>query len=302
MSETRSGIDGFNGTGLEFLGEELVAFQSETNSVQSELEILERQRQDALDLAEKPFIEPIRAAKAKVSELAKQRGSQAIAEKIRTADLDEMSFTALDVLLKQRRTSLYEFASGMRALIQSNNPEYDLEAQRAESLLASFAGFMAFKRDLERAALENRFLPVGVFAVEWVEETDAQADWEGRDPSTGIFYKRVDASVGMAELCIHSELEIDKTAALLDYSYHLGRLAKKFTVEDRFAVIDASITLDPYVEDPITRRVLSDSGIQREEYGKIVISYGLTDPAFIAQALAAQVQRQRDPSSSEVQL
>ncbi len=108
--------------------------------------------------------------------------------------------------------------------------------------------------------------------------------------------------VGMAELCIHSELEIDKAAALLDYSYHLGRLAKKFTVEDRFAVIDASITLDPYVEDPITRRVLSDSGIQREEYGKIVISYGLTDPAFIAQALAAQVQNQKDPSSSEVQL
>lgn len=189
----------FEGTGFELLDSELADTSRAIATTRTELQTIEEQRKEAIAAAELPFKQPLQEARTQLTELEKATSPDAVAERIRELDLDEISLTALDIILRSSRLSILEFAEGIRNLKGiTDRDQYN--ASRAIKQLKTLGGFRSFMSDLEAITVDGRSegLHVGVFSVRWQEETDAQADWEGRNSSTGIFVKQVDATFGIA--------------------------------------------------------------------------------------------------------
>jgi hypothetical protein len=64
--------------------------------------------------------------------------------------------------------------------------------------LVELRGICELERDLRQATDDNDKLSVGVFRIGWEEHTDSQAEFEGRDSSTGVYVKDIEATIGLA--------------------------------------------------------------------------------------------------------
>lgn len=170
----------------------IVGNEHQISDVQQELDALIGQRDDAVAAAAKPFDGSIKDKRRELDALVAHDTAtdvkRAILDYIN--DLNPVDRAAFGLMLEADQT-LDEFTSDLVRLAKEG-----LDHQtHAHMMLGNFSVWQAFTTDL---ATGDQPTPVGLLSLDWFEELDVQAQFEGRDSSTGVFHKIVRGHFGLS--------------------------------------------------------------------------------------------------------
>lgn len=185
----------FFGTGFEDIGVELADAGREHNLATDRLETIEQKRNEAVAEAEAPFVGLLRDARAYLRGVEGLLKPEVIAEKIKDSDIDGLSLTALDLILRRGNRAITDFSEDVIDIALGTN---GIKGEQSARHLVELRGFCELERNLRQATDDNDKLPVGVFKIGWEEHTDSQAEFEGRDSRTGIYVKDIETTIGLA--------------------------------------------------------------------------------------------------------
>lgn len=194
-------MSSLEGSPFEAIHNEIVATQLELQQAREQFDSLQQQRDEAVLLATEPFKLPLRESAARIREIEATLDPAGYVERLRQLPLSELSFTALDLILRRDGTTAEAFMKDLQTMSQ------DMPYQAEQFIhgitmrkIITLGRFISLQADIEKAQNNGEKLSIFGFSMEWQEQIDVQAEHEGRYASTGVYEKGLNGYLGKASI------------------------------------------------------------------------------------------------------